>query len=508
MSFDCVVVGGGLNGLTAAALLAGSGRKVGLIEAREQLGGLAACEEFHPGYHSLGVLHHTGSVRQGAVEALGLRAHGLTFEAGKSPVLGACEGGPGLLLAADPDRAADELRRQAPDDVSAYQEFRAFLDRVAPVIRKLIDQAPPDLGPSKLSDYLGLFRLGVSVRRLGRRDLLELARVTPMCVADWVRSRFHSDLLQAVLAAPALEASFAGPWSPGTAINLLLREAALGPEVEGGAPALVQALVRACQTSGVELMTGRAVTELEISGGAVEGVRLQNGERIACRLVLSSLDPRQTFLKLVPPGRLPVRFQRRIGNWRVRGTAAKLDLALSRPLTFAGREGESIPAARTGHHLDHLERAFDAIKYRGFSERPLLDVRCSSQGAPGSGAVASVLVRFVPHTLEGGFDEPARARLLQTCLDELTRYVPDVTDTLVGSRLRTPEDLESEFGLTGGHLHHGELALDQMLSMRPDHDCARYRTPVEGLSLCGGGSHPGGGLTLGPGWLAARTLLA
>jgi len=510
MRFDCVVVGGGTNGLTAALLLCKGGRRVGLFEARMELGGLAASEEFHSGFHSLGVLHDTGCVRTGAVQALGLAQHGLRFAARRPAVLGlgGLGGtGPGLLLDPDPERAADELGRHAPGDHAAYGEYRAFLERVSPVLRKLIDQAPPDLEPSSFSDYLGLLRLGVSVRRLGRRDLLELARITPMCVADWLRARFKSDLLQALLAAPALEGAFAGPWSPGTAINLLLREAALGPEVEGGAPALVRALVSACRAAGVELRTGQRVAGFEIQGGAVTGVRLESGERIESRQVLSSLDPRQTFLKLVPPGRLPIRFTRRIENWRLRGTTAKLDLALSGPISFAGRAGQPIEAARTGGHLDHLERAFDAVKYRTCSKRPLLDLRLSPPAAD-TAPVASVLVRYVPRHLDGGFDERARERLLASCIEELGRHLPGLKDAIVASRLRTPEDLENDFGLSGGHLQHGEIALDQLLSMRPDHDCSRYQTPIEGLFLCGSGSHPGGGLTLGPGWQCARTLLA
>jgi phytoene dehydrogenase-like protein len=274
---------------------------------------------------------------------------------------------------------------------------------------------------------------------------------------------------------------------------------------------LVGALERAARARGVEIRTGVAVSRLEVERGRLTGVELAGGERLATGSVAASCDPKQLFLDLLPPAALALNLQADLVSYRARGTAAKVHLALSGYPDFSARPGQTFEHVRTGETLDQLERAFDAIKYRRVSERPVLDIRFPSLEtpdlAPDGHHVASILVSFAPHELAGGWTEAARQGLYQSVLETLVSYAPGIEDLIVGGEVLTPADLANEYRLTQGHLFHGEHALDQLL-IRPVPGCDGYATPIEGLFLCGSGSHPGGGLTCAPGALAARTILA
>ncbi len=507
---DVVVVGGGHNGLTAAAWLARRGRRVVVVERRERLGGLAASEQFHPGYRTAGVLHDTAAVRDWVVAGLELERHGLERRV-PPPVLVPATDGPGLLLERDPAAAADELARLAPADVEAYAAYRSFVERVAPALGRLTDRPPPDLFDPGVADLWSLGRSALALRLLGRRRMMELLRAAPSPVADWLDERFAAEPLKAALAAPAVWSTWCGPRSPGTTANLLVAEAAAGRPVAGGAPALVRALEGASRAAGVELRTGAEVERLLLDGPRVTGVRLAGGDEIAAPVVVATCDPRQLFLRLLPPAALTGRLGRDVANYRVRGTTAKVDLALDGYPELACRPGFEAEEIRTGESLEEQERAFDAVKYRRFSARPVLDVRLptveSPELAPPGHHVASILVHFAPYELEGGWGEERNEELLEAVLGVLEAYAPRLREQIVGRRVSSPADLERRFALTGGHLHHGEHALDQ-LAVRPTPECARYSTPYPGLYLGGSGSHPGGGLTCAPGALAAGAVLA
>ena len=480
-----VVVGAGHNGLTAAALLAKAGRKVVVVEARDRAGGLAARETFGDGHEVPGLLHDTSGVRDRVVRALDLARHGLERRADPLTVVA---GGVRICGA----RVEGEV---SATDVERFGEYHAFLGRVGGTLRGLLDAPVPDPKGS----LWALLRAGWSVRRLGARDMVELMRVAPTCVADWTRDLFDSEQLQAAVAAPALEGNYFGPWSAGSALTLLLRECVAGGEVVGGPAALTDALLAAAKAQGVDVRLGAPVERIQVDKRAVCGV-VVGGETIATTRVLATCDPKLTFLKLVGRRAIPADLAMAMRNIRARGTTAKMHLALSGPLQTAS--GQSFDVLRTGATLDELERAFDAIKYGGFSERPSLEVR---QPSPN---VASVLVHFAPHDLKGGWTDAQREALGDAAVRELARHCPNVTDLVTAREVLTPADLEARYGLTGGHIHHGEHAPDQLLFLRPTIDCARNRTPVGGLWLGGSGSHPGGGITCAPGMLAAEALLA
>ncbi len=512
MSWDAIVVGAGQNGLAAALRLARAKRRVLVVERRDEIGGLCAREAFQPGYFAPGLLHDEGLMRPEVVRRLGLDGHGLKLEPAP-PALLAEEGGPGLLLHHDPGPAEPELARRSVKDAAAYRHYREFLARLAPLTGRLLTEPPPPLSPEGLGEWWAIAEQGLQLWKLGRRDTLELLRVAPMCVADFLNEQFETPLLVEALAAPAVAATWSGPWSAGTNTHLILRESAPARRVAGGPPALVAALARAAAAAGVEIRRASEVARIRVEDGRARGVVLASGETLDATAVVASCDPRRAFLELVPPGTLPLRIEEEFLRVRSRGTAAVLRLALSAPFEIAGRPGERHAEIRLGGgHVDELERAFDAIKYRQFSPRPYLDIRVPSVTdpslAPAGGEVVTVIASFAPYGLEGGWDEARRDELAAAILARLESVAPGLGSRVVGRELLTPVDLESRYAITGGQLHHVEPALDQLFVLRPAPSAARYRTALAGLFLGGSGSHAGGGVTCTAGLLAADAVLS
>lgn len=511
--YDAVVVGAGQNGLAAAARLAAAGKKVVVLERRDAVGGLAGASELHSGYRVPGVLHDEGLVSPRVAAALGLERHGLAWREAP-PVFLVEDGGPGLLLDRDPARAAaGELGARSRHDAEAYARYRGFLAKLRPLVAAVMSAPPPPLSPAGAADFWEVAKGGLGLWRLGRRDTLELMRVAPMCVADFLNELFATPLLVEGLAAPAVAGTFAGPWSAGTNTNLLLLEAAPGRYVAGGPAALVAALERAARAAGAEVRTGAEVARIRVEGGRAAGVTLASGETLDAAAVVATGDPKRTFLELIAPGTLPIRIEDEYRRIRMRGTAAKVHLALDGPLELAARPGELFESIRIGGgHVDDLERAFDAVKYREVSARPHLEVRVPTVAdpalAPAGHHVVSVLASYAPYDVAGGWTEERRAALLDSVLAALERHAPGVRARIVAQELLTPADLEARYALTGGQLHHGEPALDQMLVLRPTPSAARYATSVPGLYLGGSGSHAGGGVTCTAGWLAAGAALS
>ncbi len=506
--WDTIVIGAGHNGLTTAALLAKRGRSVLVLERSDRIGGLAVGEEFHPGYHSTGVLSDTGSVRPWVIAELGLAGHGLKVRSESVPVLLSRLQGRGILLSRDPGAMAGEI---GSSDLESYSRYRGFLDRIAPVLRRVFDEPPHGLEPSGVGDFWRLGSAALALRRLGTADMTELMRIAPMCVADWLAEWFEEEALRAALAAPAIHSTYAAPWSPGSNFNLLLAETLHWREIDGGARALVQSLERAARSNGVEIRTDAPVDGLVLEDGRVVGVRLAGGESLRSKTVAASCDPKHLFLDLLPPATLSEKFEHEIVHLRTRGTTARIELALSRAPRWSCRPELSAERVRIGEKIDDLERAFDPVKYRRFPERPMLEIGVPSLRdsglAPSGHHVAEISVHFVPCELEGGWSAQEEERLYRNVVGLLSEHSPGIEETVVGARVLTPADLEERFGPTGGQLFHVEHALDQWI-VRPTPECARYATPFPGLFLCGSGSHPGGGLTAAPGGLAARAILS
>ncbi len=492
---DAIVVGGGLEGLTAAAFLAKAGRRVCVLEASETLGGVHAGSEIAPGFRAPGVAHDVAGARREVLAPLGLDV------AWRDPApLLVADGDEGLWIHRDVARTQAGL---SSADADAYGRWRATIERWAPIVRRVLDERPPEIATPSIAELWDLARTGLALRKLGERDMLELMRVAPMAARDWMEERFESPRLAAGLVAPALLATTVGPRAAGTCAAMLLRESAAGREPEGGPAALVDALVARCKSAGVELRTGAAVERIRLEEGRATGVLLAGGETVDASLVVSALDFATTMLDRIDSVALPLELEQAAKAWKRRGAIAAVRLALSEPPAFAAAGGEPVERACTARDLVQLERAADALKYGDLPEDPWLDARVFPAE---KGAVVSLLVHGVPRALRGGWDDAARERVGDRAVDAFERAAPGTGANLVARDVLTPVDVEARFGLAGGHLFGGELGLDQLWFQRPCLPCGRYATPIEGLWLAGPSSHPGGPYPGGAGALAAAAI--
>jgi len=476
-----IVIGGGHNGLVAAAALARGGQAVTLLEGRDCFGGVAS-----------GLLHDTDSFSPEIAAELDLASRGLEFQE-PAPVFLPSREGSGLLLHRDQRRAAKELG----EDAEAYTAWRGFLERVRPFAASQLNQLAPDIRTS--APLLPLLRRGLALRRLSKQDIHELLRIGPACVYDTLSERFQNPLLVTALSARALSGTWMGPRSPSSTATLLLGEAQSGQEVVGGAPALVAALVAACESAGVVLRTCARVQRIQVNQGRAEGVTLEGGEFLSADRVLSCVGPRRTLLELVEPDSLPIREAGQMANLRLRGTLARVCLELSGPMVYACRPDLQVTRALIAEDPLDLERAFDSVKHRRMPSELPLDIRQDARGA-------TVLIRCATMELKGGWTAARRGELGELTLASLEPFVPTIRSIARVTGVLTPADIASRFDLEGGHEMHGEISLDQLGPMRPSLTLSRHTTPIGGLYLGSSGTHPGGAISGRPGWLAAGVL--
>ncbi len=507
--YDIIVIGGGHNGLTAAVTLARKNKRVLLLEKRGSLGGLASGEEFFPGYRTTGVLHDTSGVRSSVVKALGLEKFGLIIEKSRPPISILSKDGKCLQLYGDVERASIEIAKFSQSDAQAYKEYRAFIDKMSGFINGLMNETPPDLVNLGGKEIWALTKKGLALKKLGKVTMMEFLKVAPMSVADFLNEKFETDFIKAGIAAPAIYGSYTGPWSSYTTLNLLMWECAANACVSGGPQALVAALELAAKNVGVDIRTETEVDKILLDDERfVSGVVLTNGEKFSAPIVASSATPRQTFYDLLKPNQIDYALEHGIQHFRSRGTTAKVNLAINKAISL--NDNSSVEFARTGNSFDEMERAFDSVKYRQFSKEPVLDIHVPTLNdtslAPSGHTVVSILVHFAPHHFDEGWSDATKDKLLNNVIRTLEQYSPDISSAIKGSEVLSPKDLEDKFNLTNGHIFHGEHAVDQLIT-RPIPSCARYETPVKGLYLCGSGSHPGGGITCMPGYLAANRIL-
>ena len=505
--YDAIVVGAGHNGLVCSALLARAGMNVLVLEANAQVGGAAVTREFAAGYSSSACAHLLYQLQPEVRKELKLSPQLATED---MTTIALAEDGQHLRITADSVEGASE------EDAEQYRRFRKRMTRFADLLRTYLNKPPPRLGTKNFRDLLALAQLGFDIRRLGREEMREFLRLIGMNIHDEVNERFESPLLRGAISLDSVLGTHLGPRSPNTIMTYLYRQAGDHGRVavpQGGMGSISEELAQAARTAGATIRTSLPVRRIVVDNGRVTGVETESGEVFSSYTVISNADPKSTVMKLLGARHVETGFGRRIHHLRARGNAAKLHLALDGLPTIDGLTkkdfGERIVIAGDEHYV---ERAFNPAKYGECSTEPVVEMTFPSfrdeSMAPAGKHVLSAVVQYAPYELKAGWDDAAREAFRQTVIRTIARYAPDIEQRISASELLTPADIEREFHITGGHWHHAELTLDQFLFVRPVNGAAQYAMPVDGLFLCGAGSHPGGGVSGAAGRNAARTILA
>jgi phytoene dehydrogenase-like protein len=518
---DVIIVGGGHNGLVAAFYLAKAGFKPLVLERRAQVGGAAITEEFHPGFRCSTLAHNTGPLRADIVRDMQLEQYGLKLTTPDVSTVSLLPDGRALVLYSDARKAAQEIAQWSQKDAASYTDFGTALGKIGKVIGEALLLTPPNIDSPNSGDLWGMLKTGRSIRNLGKKDLYRVLRWGPMAAADLVAEFFDTEPLRSTIAARGIFGTFLGPWSAGSALVLMLRAAADPSPAgsvqfpAGGAGAITLAMAAAAKQAGAVIRTDADVAEIRVKDGVATGVVLTSGEEISARAVVSNADPKRTLMRLVDPAHLTPDFVQKIKNYRCMGTVAKINLAVSALPEFTALKAKGNGNLLQGRvqispEIDYLERAFDESKYGNFSRHPYIEITFPSLSdpslAPAGQHVMSIYMQYAPYKLKDSDWESQRTALGETVVKTIAQYAPNLPRTILRHQIITPKDLEETYGLTGGHIFHGELALDQFFTMRPLLDWARYKTPIERLYLCGSGTHPGTGLTGGSGANAAREI--
>jgi phytoene dehydrogenase-like protein len=519
--YDVVVIGGGHNGLTAAAYLARAGRRVLVVERRHVVGGAAVTEEVFPGFKFSVCSYVVSLLRPEIIRELDLPRHGLEI----LPLDGTftpMPDGDYLWRTSDHGRTRREIYRHSPVDAEAYDEYAKAMVDMARFVKPILSMVPPD--PLSL-DVKGLRRLYGLVQRfraLPRADQHNLVQLMTTSAVDLLDRYFETDVLKATMAASGIIGTFLGVRSPGTAYVLLhhymgeidgvFRSWGLS---RGGTGAISQAIAGAAREAGAEIRTRAGVARIEVRNDRAVGVVLEDGEEVDARAVVSSVDPHRTFLKLLDPRRLDGDFVDEVRRYKLRGSSGKVNLALDALPDFTSLPGPGPHlrgAISISPSVEYMERAYDEAKYGDYSKRPYIDVVIPSLTdpslAPPGKHVLSCFVQYAPYALRDGTWDEKRDAFGDTVVRTLAEYAPNLENLVLHRQVLTPLDLEREWGLGEGNIFQGELSLEQLFFLRPVPGWARYRTPVRALYLCGSATHPGGGIMGAPGRLAALEILA
>ncbi len=513
MTNPIIIIGGGHNGLVCAAYLAKAGRKVTVLEAADQVGGVAATREFAPGFRA-SVAHLLYLLDQDIRKQLALESHGLRIARSGLKTIALAQDGKHITIG--PDRV--DGAGLSVEDKAAYKEYRRFMSKFAGIISGLHNKVPPRLTPRR-EDLIALGKTALSVRMLGRDDMRELLRIGGINIYDILKENFDSPLLKGVLSLDAVLGTNSAPRSNNTVFTALHRmsgntgqSAGAVSIPAGGMGAVTEALAAAARKFGADIRTGSPVSRILLENTAICGVQLASGEQITASVVVSNADIKTTIMDLLSVRNVEAGFAKKVGDIRAKGNAAKLHLALDGLPDFKGispeQMGERLVIAPS---VEYVDRAFNHSKYGEFSTRPVAEITLPSihdaSLAPAGKHVLSAIIQYAPRQLGQGWSE-GKAAFMENIMGVLNAYAPGIRDKVISAELLTPEDIENDFRISGGHWHHGELSLDQFLMMRPLPKSAQYKTPVDGLYLCGAGCHPGGGVMGSAGKNAAAVVLA
>src|SRR5687767_7297050 len=518
--YDVIVIGGGHNGLIAAAYLSRAGKRVLVLEKRELVGGAAVSEEIFPGFTFSVFSYVVSLLRPEIIRDLELPKHGLQILPLESTVT-PLPNGDYLAQWGDKDRSRRDLLRHSATDSEALDRFGHLMHHMAMAVRPMLSMLPPD--PTSLSprELRQMAKFGGHFRQLEEKHFHALFKLMTMSAADFLDEWFEFEPLKATKSASGIIGTFLGPRSPGTAYVLLHHY--MG-EIDGafrawgfaknGSGGVSGSIYNAAIALGVEIRVNAGVKQVIVKNERAVGVALEDGEEIAADVVVSGLDPRRTFLELVDPAQLPADVVEGIRRFKFRGSSGKVNLALSELPNFTCLPGigpQHRGAISISPSLDYLERAYDDAKYGEFSRHPYMDIVIPSMIDPGMAPpgkhVMSIFVQYAPYHLNGGWTDARREAFGDAVVETLNRYAPNLKGAVLGRQVLTPLDIERTTGLTEGNIFAGELALHQLFFLRPVAGWANYRTPIAGYWQCGAGTHPGGGIMGASGRLAALEIL-
>lgn len=525
MSAECIVVGGGHNGLIAAAYLARAGRRVTVVERRPVVGGCCVTEEAYPGFKMSVTSYVVSLLLPQIVHDLQLRKHGYDFIVRDPSSLAAFPDGRTLRFFADGNKTQAEIAKFSRKDAQMWDQYHDQLERLAQFAERILVSVPPDLGAKNPLAFLGSLPLALHAWHLSASDRAKQVELLSSSAADYLDRFFESEELKAVLATDGIIGAFAGPRTPGTAY-VLLHHVMGGVDgrrgvwgyVRGGMGGLTQAIARACESLGVHIRTSSPVRRIVVQGGRTTGVELESGEILQADMVLSNADPNRTFLQMVGREHLPSEFADSVAAIRYRSASFKMNIALSGLPTFKHLPLGADPkewltgTIHFSQSVDQMERAFDEAKFGHPSTRPVVEACIPSilddTITPPGQHFMSMFCQYAPYQLaEGTWDQARKDAFVESVLKVAEEFAPDIRSKILHIHTLSPLDLENEFGLTGGSLFHGDMTTDQLFSMRPVPGYAGYKTPIRGLFLCGSGAHPGGGVMGACGYNAARVAL-
>ena len=521
--YDAVVVGAGHNGLTAAAYLARAGLSVLVLERRNIVGGCCVTEAIAPGCRVSTTSYIASMLRPEVIAELGLASHGLRMIPCDPAIQVPFPDGQVIPWWAEPQRAQAEFRKISVKDSERFAEVDAQLKKLARYLQPFFLEPPPEIDTTSFSGWADLFRVGKRFRGISSAEIAQLISFLTGSLGEFLDHNYESEKMKTLFLANNVYGKHGGPFQPGTAIGLLFHLLSGGEHelqgfyghVIGGMGAITQALAAAGKKLGVEIRTSAAVALIEVRDERIRGVVLEDGTEIRGRMILSNADPKRTFLKMVGAKELPEDFLFAIRGIKMDGPCAKVNFVLAEEPRFTGTPADRTPLERTFYtlvpSLEFAERCYDIAKFGEIPEELWVDCVVSSNAddslAPAGKHILTCFVQYVPYRLREGNWDDKRELLGDRVVRKIAEYAPNVPNAIIARQVLTPLDLERTYGLTEGNIFHGDLRLEQLFFMRPIPGWAQYRTPIDGLYLCGAGAHPGGGVTGAPGRNAAQQVL-
>jgi phytoene dehydrogenase-like protein len=521
--YDAIIVGGGHNGLTAAAYVARAGLSTLVLERREIVGGCCVTEEIAPGCRASTTSYIASMLRPEVISELRLADHGLRMVPCDPAIQVPFPDGHVVPWWVNRMRAQAEFGKISAKDAARFVEVDDQLKKLARYLQPFFMESPPEIDTSSMGGWSDLFRIGKRFRGISSAEIAQLISFLTGSLGEFLDRNYESEKIKTMFLANNVYGKHGGPYQPGTAIGLLFHLLSGGEHelqgfyghVMGGMGSITQALAAAGEKLGAEIRTSASVAQIEVRNGRASSVVLEDGTEVRGRIVLSNADPKRTFLKMVAARELPEDFLFAVRGIKMDGPCAKVNFVLAEEPRFTGTSPQASPLERTFYtlvpSLEFAERCYDIAKFGELPEELWVDCVVSSNAdsslAPPGKHILTCFVQYVPYKLrEGNWDEK-RDLLGDRVVKKIAEYAPNVPGAIEVRQVLTPLDLERTYGLTEGNIFHGDLRLEQLFFMRPVPGWAQYRTPIRGLYLCGAGAHPGGGVTGAPGRNAALQAL-